>query len=61
VNEGGFGMTPAEALVLAVAAVLLVVVFVEGTKGALTPTVGVLLLSLAMLGAVAAFVHMGVR
>ena len=54
-------MTPAEALVLVVAAVLFVVVFMEGTKGALAPTVGVLLLSLAMLAAVAAFAHMGLR
>ena len=54
-------MPSAEALVLVVAAVLLVVVFVEGTKGALTPWVGALLMSLAMLAAVAAFAHMGGR
>jgi hypothetical protein len=54
-------MTPQEALVLVVAAVLLVVVFVEGAKGALTRRVGVLLMSLAMLAAVAAFAHMGAR
>ncbi len=54
-------MTPAEGLVLVVAAVLFVVVFREGTKGALTPLVGVFLLSLAMLAAIAAFAHMGGR
>ena len=54
-------MTPAEALVLVVAAVLLVVVFVEGGKGALTRRVGVFLMGLAMLAAVAAFAHMGGR
>jgi hypothetical protein len=54
-------MTPAEALVLVVAAVLFLVVFMEGNKGALKPIVGVLLLGLAMLAAVAAFAHMGIR
>jgi hypothetical protein len=54
-------MTPAEALVLVVAAVLFVVAFMEGTKGALTPLVDVFLLSLAILAAAAAFAHMGAR
>ena len=54
-------MTPAEGLVLVVAAVLFVVVFREGAKGALTPLVGVFLLGLAMLAAIAAFAHMGGR
>ena len=54
-------MTPAEGLVLVVAAVLFVVVFREGAKGALTRWVGVFLLSLATLAAVAAFAHMGGR
>ena len=50
-------MTWAEDLVLAVAALLVVVVFVEGRTGAITIPVGVLLLTLAMLAAVAALVH----
>ncbi len=54
-------MTPAENLVLAVAAVLAVVVFVEGRNGAIAVPVGVLLLTLAMLAAVAALLHMAVR
>ena len=54
----GAALTPAEGLVLVVAAVLFVVVFREGAKGALTPLVGVFLLSLAMLAAIAAFLHM---
>ncbi len=54
-------MAPAEALVLVVAAALAVVVFMEGTKGTLSLWVNVLLMSLAMLAAVAAFAHMGGR
>jgi hypothetical protein len=54
-------MTPEEGLVLVVAAVLLAAVFVEGIKGTLTRWVGALLMSLAMLAAVAAFAHMGGR
>ncbi len=54
-------MIPAENLVLAVAAVLAVVVFVEGRNGAIAVPVGVLLLTLAMLAAVAALLHMAVR
>jgi hypothetical protein len=51
-------MTPAEDLVLAMAALLGVMVFVEGAKGTLTSRAGVLLLALAMLAVVAALVHM---
>ncbi len=54
-------MTPAENLVLAVAAILAVVVFVEGRIGAIAVPVGVFLLTLAMLAAVAALLHMAVR
>ncbi len=54
-------MTEAEALVLLVAAILVVAVFVERTKGTIAVPVGVLLLTLAMLSAVAALLHMAVR
>ena len=54
-------MTSAEDLVLAVAMLLAVVVFVEGRNGTLTVPVGVLLLILAMLAAVAALLHMLAR
>ena len=60
-DRGRFGMTPAENLVLAVAALLAVVVFVEGRNGAIAVPVGVFLLTLAMLAAVAALLHMAVR
>ena len=50
-------MTWAEDLLLAVATLLAVVVFVERRKGVITIPVGVLLLTLAMLAAVAALVH----
>jgi hypothetical protein len=56
-DRGRFGITWAEDLVLAVATLLAVVVFVEGRKGVITVPVGVLLLTLAMLAAVAALVH----
>jgi hypothetical protein len=52
-------MTPAEGLVLVVAAVLFVVVFKEGAKGALTPLTGAFLSALAALAALAALLHMG--
>ncbi len=51
-------MTPQEGLVLMVAAVLFVVVFVEGTKGTLSTWAGVLLMSLGMFAVVAALLHM---
>ncbi len=54
-------MTPAENLVLAVAAILAVVVFVEGRNGAIAVPVGVLLLTLAMVAMVAALVHVLAR
>ncbi len=50
-----------QALVLLLAAVLTAVVFVERTKGTIAVPVGVLLLTLAMLAAVAALVHMLAR
>ncbi len=43
------------------AVVLAVAVFVVGTRGTLTPRVGVLLLTLAMLAAVVALLHMLAR
>ena len=52
-----FGMTPAEVLVLTLATMLFVVVSVEGTRGTLTPRMGVLLLALAMLAALAVVLH----
>ena len=54
-------MTSAETLVLLAATLLAAVVFVEGTKGTLTSRVGVLLLTLAMLAAVAVLLHMLAR
>ncbi len=51
-------MTLAEALVLVAAALLVLAVFVVGRDGTLTPRVGVLLLTLAMLAVVAALLHM---
>ncbi len=54
-------MTPAENLVLAVAAVLAVVVFVEGRNGTIAVPVGVLLLTLAMLAVAAALLHILAR
>ncbi len=50
-------MTSAEALVLAAAALLVVAVFAAEGRGTITTRVGVLLLTLAMLAAVAALVH----
>jgi hypothetical protein len=49
-------MTAAEALVLVAAALLVLAVFVQGGRGILAPRVGVLLLTLAMMAAVAALV-----
>ena len=60
-NQTRLGMTQAEALVLVLAVVLVVAVFVKGTRGTLTSRVGVLLLTLAMLAVVAALVHLMVR
>jgi hypothetical protein len=57
-NRGRSDMTPAEDLVLAMAALLGVMVFVEGAKGTLTSRAGVLLSALAMLAVAAALVHM---
>ena len=54
-------MTPAEGLVLVVAAILAGAVFVELAKGTLTPRAGALLLALATLAAVAAFLRMSGR
>ncbi len=54
-------MTPAENLVLATAAVLAGLVLVEGRNGTIAVPLGVLLLTLAMLAAVAALLHMVVR
>ena len=54
-------MTPAEVAVLTLATMLFAVVFVEGTRGTLAPRMGVFLLTLAMLAAVAAFLRMAAR
>ena len=54
-------MTSAETLALVAATLLTVMVFVEGRKGTLALPVGVLLLTVAMLAAVAALVHMVAR
>ncbi len=54
-------MTPAEGLVLAVAAVLSVVVFVQGRRGAIGPGVGLALLTLVVLATAAAHLHMVAR
>ena len=54
-------MTSAEALVLVVAAILAVLVFMGARTGTLTSRAGVLLLTLAMLAAIAALVHMVAR
>ena len=54
-------MTPAEGLVLGLAAALFVAVFVAETKGTLDRWLGLLLLILAMMAAVAAFAHMVAR
>jgi hypothetical protein len=58
VAAGRSGMTLAEGLVLAAAAILVAVVFVEAPKGTITPRVGVLLLTLAMLASIAALLYM---
>ncbi len=60
-KQGLFGMTAAEALVLVAAALLVLAVFVQGGRGILAPRVGVLLLTLAMMAAVAALVHVLAR
>ena len=60
-NQTRFGMTQAEALVLVLAAVLVVAVFVKGSRGTITTRTGVLLLTSAMLAAVAALLHMLAR
>jgi hypothetical protein len=54
-------MTPAEVAVLTLATMLFVVVFVEETRGTLTPRMGVLLLTLATLAALAALLHLVTR
>jgi hypothetical protein len=58
VTEGISIVTPAEGLVLMAATILVGVVFVESAKSSLTSRVGVLLLTVAMLGVVAALLHM---
>ncbi len=60
-NQTRLGMTQAEALVLVLAVVLVIAVFVEGTRGTLTPWVGVLLLTFAMLAVAAALLHILAR
>ena len=47
--------------VLTLATMLFVVVFVEETKGTLTPRMGVLLLTLAMLATLAVILHLMAR
>ncbi len=51
-------MTSAEALVLVSATLLVLAVFVEGGRGAITAPVGVSLLALAMLAVCVVLVHM---
>ncbi len=65
-NQTRLGMTQAEALVLVLAVVLVIAVFVEGTRGTLTPWVGVpwvgvLFLTFAMLAVAAALLHILAR
>ena len=60
-NQTRLGMTQAEALVLVLAVVLVITVFVEGTRVTLTPWVGVLLLTFAMLAVAAALLHILAR
>ena len=50
-------ITPAEALVLVAATILVVAVTVEAAKGALTNRAGALLLTLAVLAEAAALLH----
>ena len=57
-RRGVVGMAPAEKLVLVAATLLAVVVLVERAEGTLTSRVGVLLLTLAILAASAAVLHM---
>ncbi len=59
----GAAVTPpeSETLVLVVATTLAAAVIVEGKKGSLPSRVGVLLLTVAMLAAVAALLHMAAR
>ena len=54
-------MTPAEVAVLTLATMLFVVVFVEATRGTLTPRMGVLLLTLAVLAVVAVLLRLLAR
>jgi hypothetical protein len=54
-------MTPAEVAVLTLATMLFVVVFVEATRGTLTARMGVLLLTLATLAALAVLLHVLAR
>jgi hypothetical protein len=56
-THGRFNITPAEALVLVVATILVVAVTVEAAKGALTSRAGVLLFALAVLAEAAALLH----
>ncbi len=51
-------MTSAEVLVLVAAALLVLAVFVEGGRGTITARASVLLLTLAMLAALVALLHM---
>ncbi len=60
-NQGRFGRTWAEARVLVVAAILAVLVFMKARMGTLTSRAGVFLLTLAMLAALAALLHMLAR
>ena len=54
-------MTPAEDLVLATAAILGMMVFVEEGKGALTSRAAAILWTLAALASIAALAHMLAR
>ena len=54
-------LTPEEVLVVAAAATLATMVFVEGRKGALGPGAGTLLLALAVLAVLAAILHLVAR
>ena len=54
-------MTPEEGLVMVAATILAAVVVLESAKDTLTPAVGVLLLTLAVLAALAELLHMLAR
>ena len=54
-----FAMSPAEAVVLVLAALLGLVADVEGRSGILSPVTGAFLSALAVLAAFMAFLHMG--